>query len=144
MAFDTKEFGFNDLKIVIAGRPIIGLRGLKIKTSLEMEDITGQGGKTVSRGFGEEKAEGELTLLGSEFNALETYALQTKNLSSIHKLVFDIPIVVGSSLSSGFVRYLATGCQIKEREFEMAAGQQYQEYTLPLAVATFKRITNTI
>lgn len=70
MAFDSKEFGWVDIQIVFAGRPIVGCTAIKYKNKAEREFIYGLGRKPVAYADGQDMTEGSITLLQSEFEAL--------------------------------------------------------------------------
>ena len=70
MAFDSKEFGWPDIAIVFAGRPIVGCTAINYKLKSEREFVYGLGKKPVAYADGQEMVDGSITLLQSEFESL--------------------------------------------------------------------------
>lgn len=86
MAFDSREFEFADTKVFLLGRELSGLRGLTYKRSIEKEPVYGAGRKAKAIQRGNEKIEGTLMLLKSDYDALNTAAV-----AAGYQSIIDVP-----------------------------------------------------
>ena len=68
---NTREYEWSDVTVVMAGRPVTGLRGVKYTAKQEKEALHAAGNKPVSIQRGNKTYEGEVTLLQSEYEALK-------------------------------------------------------------------------
>lgn len=94
------EFAFKDIRVRLLGRDIAGLQGLTYKKSVEKEFVYGRGNKALGIQHGNIKVEGTLSILQSEFEALQT-AIKTANpLADITDAVFDIVNTYGDGLTA--------------------------------------------
>lgn len=75
MGFDTREYEFADVRVQLFGRELSGLRGLKYKKSFEKEVVHGAGNEPKGIQRGKKSYDGTLTLLKSDFDALNAAAV---------------------------------------------------------------------
>ena len=69
------EYAFEDIKISMLGRSIIGFTDIKYGATKEYSNIHARGNKPIKRGRGKKDAKpGSITLLQSEFEALQRSA----------------------------------------------------------------------
>lgn len=82
-------YSWADITVNILGTPVAGIDAIKYTDNQEMEDNFGAGKLPVSRGYGQIKAEGSITLHAEEIVALQKVA-PGKRLQSIPP--FDIVV----------------------------------------------------
>jgi hypothetical protein len=137
MAFNSSEYAWADLNIVVAGRPITGFRGLKYKLSRTVTDIYASGVKPHARTKGNKTYTGELVLLQSEYNALEE-AAQNLGFEDITDLTFNITAVYGKDPKARIKTDQLLHCDIDEIEKGMSQDDPNMELTLPLKIGDIK------
>lgn len=71
MAINGQEYAWEDVQIVMLGRPVIGVVEISYKTAREKKNIMGRGSRPVARGRGPKNYEGKIKLLQSELEALQ-------------------------------------------------------------------------
>lgn len=67
---DTRQYEWADVTLILGGRDIIGIRGIKYTEKIEREAIYAKGRNPHSIQSGNISYEGEITLLQSELDAL--------------------------------------------------------------------------
>ena len=72
--FNSKEYEWADIDVVMGGRSVTGIRGIKYDTKKEKEQIYAKGNKPHAIQSGNYEHSGEITLLQSEYNALRQAA----------------------------------------------------------------------
>lgn len=82
------EYAWEDLELVMLGRPVIGLLGVEYSEEQVKTNIYGRGNKPVARTRGNKTFPGSITLLQSEVEALTAAAGQGKSLNDLPP--FDI------------------------------------------------------
>ena len=88
---NTKEYEWSDVTVVVAGRPVTGLRGVKYGSKQEKELLYAKGNKPHGIQHGNVDYSGELTLLQSEYQALKSAAN-----GNILNMSFDIVVAYGN------------------------------------------------
>ena len=68
---NTREYEWSDVTVVLAGRLVTGLRGVKYSAKQEKELLHAKGNKPHSIQRGNKTYDGEITLLQSEYEALK-------------------------------------------------------------------------
>ncbi len=87
-----KEFEFRHVDLVIAGKSINGLRGIKYMTKTEKERLYGRGNKAIAIQSGNEACEGEVKFLQWEIEALIA-AIKAKDASlKLTDVSFDMVV----------------------------------------------------
>lgn len=129
MAFNSKQYAFSDVKVIILGREIEGFRGVSYKVSVEKEHLHGRGKKPLSIQSGQETIEGELMLLQSELIALVTAVKAVNPNYKITDVSFDIVITYGdgTTASTDIVR----SAEFTEYEKGMENGDKFMEVSMP-------------
>ncbi len=129
---NSEEYGWNESNVVMLGRPVIGLLGIKYKETQEKTNIYGKGKKPRRRGRGRVSFEGELKVLGSELWALLQSNGRNKSLNSIRP--FDIVHAFapeeGGIVSTNILKFV----EFTEVELEINEGDTNKEFTLPLII----------
>ncbi|MCG8701261.1 MAG: hypothetical protein MI922_24620 [Bacteroidales bacterium] len=127
--FDSKQYDWSNIDIVMLGRPVTGIRGVKYKTSQEKELIYARGNKPVSIGHGNVSYEGELTLLQSELEALQEAAGAGNKITDI--AAFDVTVAYIPKGGSTVVTDIIKNVEFTEYEKGMAQGDKFMEVTMP-------------
>ena len=72
--FNSRDYEWADIDVVMAGRPVTGIRGIKYNTKKEKELVYAKGNKPHAVQSGNYDHSGEITVLQSEYNALRQAA----------------------------------------------------------------------
>lgn len=132
MAFNSEEYGWKDLQVVMLGRPVIAIRGLKYKESQTKENIYARGNKPISRSRGQIQFEGEITVLQSELRALLQSQGNGRSIMTIKP--FDVVAAYvpedGGQVSTDILKYV----EFLECEIDINNGDQMTEHTLPVII----------
>ncbi|WP_160711280.1 hypothetical protein [Chitinophaga solisilvae] len=129
--FDSREFEWADVKVVIFDREISGLRGLTYKKSQEKEHLYAAGNLPLAIQRGNKKYEGTITLLKSELDQLNAIALQKG-----YEDIVDVPgslINIVCSYTKGDAKILTdkiNNVEFTEFEEGMKQGEKFKEVTL--------------
>lgn len=87
-SFNSKEYAWIDVKLVILGREVTGIRGVEYKVKRQKEVLSAAGSKGRGIQMGKKEYEGTITLLQSEMIALDR-AAQTKGFEDITDMELD-------------------------------------------------------
>lgn len=124
---NTREYEWADVSVVLAGRPITGLRGVKYGVKQEKELLHAKGNKPHSIQRGNVTYDGEITLLQSEYEALKQACG-----GNILNASFDIVSSYGNPTKGDVVTTdILIGCEFTEDNTEWKQGDKFQEKTLP-------------
>ena len=93
--FNTREYEYADIMVILGGKDLTGLRGVKYSVKQDKELIYGKGNQPHSIQKGNISYEGEISMLQSE---LETLAANADG-QSILNLQFDIVVSYGKLVS---------------------------------------------
>lgn len=139
MAVNGKQYAFQDIRVILLGREIEGLRGIKYKIERSKEALHGRGRKTLSIQAGEETVTGELTLLQSELTAM-VEAVKASNPSlKITDVAFDIVVTYGEGTEA--TTDTIVSAEFTDYEKSLQSGDKYMEITMPfLAVDVLENI----
>lgn len=138
-AFNSDEYAWKDLKVVVAGRPVAGLRGIKFKTERTTTDIYASGDEPHTRTKGNKKYTGEMKLLQSEVEALIEAAQQTKGKDAdLTDITFDITVAFAASPTSRIKTHQLVTCDTTDFEMSMEQNDPNMEVTLPLMIGKIK------
>lgn len=131
--FNSEEYGFKDLQVVMLGRPIIGLRGLRYKIMQEKSNVHGAGAKPISRARGNINYEGEVKVLLSELRALlQSQGNPGKGVIGIRPfdLIAAYAPEVGDVVTTDILKYI----EFTECEININQGDQSVDITLPVII----------
>lgn len=125
--FSTREYEWNDIAVVVAGRAVTGLRGVEYGSKQEKELLYGKGNKPHAIQRGNVDYSGSLTMTQSEYEALRTAAG-----GDILNVQFDVVVSYGNP-SSGDVGVvdILVGCEFTEDKTSWKQGDKFQEKSLP-------------
>ncbi len=132
-SFNSEEYGYKDLQVVMLGRPVIGLLGLKYKEMQEKSNVHGAGKKPIARSRGNINYEGEVKVLFSELRAL----MQSQGVDGggvIRIKPFDIIAAYAPEDSIGITTDILKYVEFTECEVPVNQGDQKIEITLPVII----------
>ena len=87
--FNSNEYAWVDINVVLLGREVVGLRGMEYKVKRQKEAVYATGKKARGIQKGKKEYEGTITLLQSELIALDR-AAQEKGYEDITDIDFDV------------------------------------------------------
>ncbi len=124
---NTREYEWADVSVVMAGRMVTGLRGVKYSAKQEKELLHAKGNKPHSIQRGNKTYDGEITLLQSEYEALKQACGGDILDSSL-----DIVASYGNpSAGDAITTDVLVGVEFTEDNTEWKQGDKFQEKTLP-------------
>ena len=124
---NTREYEWADVTVVLAGRLVTGLRGVKYSAKQEKELLHAKGNKPHSIQRGNKTYEGEITLLQSEYEALKQACG-----GDILDASLDIVAAYGNpSAGDVMTTDILAGVEFTEDNTEWKQGDKFQEKTLP-------------
>lgn len=126
--FNSKEYAWQDLKVVMLGRQVTGIRGIRYKVSQEKEEVYAAGNEPRAIQLGNKKYEGELTLLQSELEALTRAAGAGKDVTDLE---FDVVISYVPSEGSPIVTDVVKYAQFTDCEKQLKQNDKFMEVSLP-------------
>lgn len=108
------EYGFEDVKISMLGRSLVGFTAVRYGATKEYSNIHGRGNSPIRRGRGKKDAKpGSITLLQSEFEALQRSA--PPGTDPTDWAPFDMVITYGQ-LGGVLTRDIVPTCQVNDYE----------------------------
>lgn len=129
--FNSKEYEWSKVTVVMGGRTIAGLRGVEYKMSKEKELLYAKGDQPVGIQHGNYSYEGKLTILQSELIALEQAARDAG--SNILELNFNIVVSYGNPSAGDVIRTDVLECaEFTEESKSMKQGDKFMEIELPI------------
>ena len=134
-AFNSDEYAWKDIKLVVAGRPVTGFRGVKFKTERTTTDIYASGDNPHTRTKGNKKYTGELVFLQSEMEALIEAAQSLKGKEAdVTDITFDVTVAFAASPTARIKTHQLVTCDITDFEMGMSQNDPNMEVTLPIMI----------
>lgn len=134
MAFDSRQYEWADLSLVLGGRDLTGIRGLKYTEKAEKELLFAKGRNAHSIQTGNVSVEGEITVTQSELIALEQ-----AGGGSILGLNVDAVAGYGNpSAGTPLVSDRIIGISFTESPKEFKQGDKFMECTIPFVALRVK------
>lgn len=128
-SFNTKQFAWIDVNVVLLGKPVTELRGIEYKSKRSKEALFATGKKARGIQMGKKEYEGTITVLQSELIAMHEAAKQA-GYDDITDLEFDI--IVSYISESGVVQTdKVVNASITEAPNSIKEGDLYSEHALP-------------
>lgn len=125
--FNSREYEWSDITVVLAGRVITGIRGVKYNTKREKELVYGKGNKPQGTQRGNYDHSGEITLLQSEYEALRRAAG-----GDILDITTDIIVAYGNpSHGDAMTTDVLQRVDFTEDNTEWKQGDKFLEKTIP-------------
>ena len=139
MSFDTGEYGWKDIQIVVASLPVARFRDIRFTTSRTTEDIYASGDEPHTRYKGNKSYTGSATLLQSAIEALTERAQSDFGLDAdITDLTFDIIVTFARRVDLPIKTHILENCDVTEFEMGMEQDDPMMEVELPLAIGKIK------
>ena len=127
--FNSKEYAWIDVNVVMLGKPVTGLRGIEYKSKRQKEALYATGKKARGIQLGKKEYEGTITVLQSELIAMQA-AAKAKGYDDITDLEFDI--IVSYLPEGGTVQTdKVVNASITEAPNAIKEGDLYSEHVLP-------------
>ena len=124
---NTREYEWSDVTVVLAGRLVTGLRGVKYSAKQEKELLHAKGNKPHSIQRGNKTYDGEITLLQSEYEALKK-----ASGGDILDASMDIVAAYGNPNAGDVITTdMLIGVEFTEDNTQWKQGDKFQEKTLP-------------
>lgn len=125
--FDSRQYEWADLTLILGGRDITGIRGIKYSEKAEREAIHAKGRYAHSIQTGDYNYEGEITLLQSELETLiKAGNGSILNLNLTATVSYGDPSV-GDAMTTDQIEQL----HFVENSKELKTGDKFMEVTLP-------------
>ncbi|WP_343671813.1 hypothetical protein [Chitinophaga sp.] len=138
MIFDTKEVTWANMKVVLLGKELTGIRGIKYKLSQEKEHLHGAGDEPIGIQRGKRTYEGEIKLLKFEYDILAD-AVKNAGGRDILDLSAEIVVTYVKDVTSTPRTDIIQGFQFKEFEKGWEQGAKFMELTLPIIFMGLKQ-----
>ena len=133
---NTREYEWSDVTVVMAGRNVTGLRGVKYSAKQEKELLHAKGNKPHSIQRGNKTYDGEITLLQSEYEALKQ-----ASGGDILDASLDIVASYGNPTAGDTMTTdVLVGVEFTEDNTEWKQGDKFQEKTLPFLFIDLKNL----
>lgn len=125
--FNSREYEWSDVTVVLAGRNVTGLRGISYSSTQEKEALYAKGNKPHAIQHGNLSYTGSIRLLQSEL-----IALQQVSGGSILRLSLDVVVSYGNP-SRGDVLHtdLIRGVEFTEEPKSINQNDKFMEIELP-------------
>jgi len=138
MIFDTKEVTWANMKVVLLGKELTGIRAIKYKLSQEKEHLHGAGDEPIGIQRGKRTYEGEIKLLKFEYDILAD-AVKKAGGRDILDLSAEIVVTYVKDALSSPRTDIIQGFQFKEFEKGWEQGAKFMELTLPIIFMGLKQ-----
>ena len=134
--FNSREYEWADISVVMGGRPVTGIRGIKYNAKKEKEHLFAKGNKPHAIQSGNYEYSGEITLLQSEYLALREAAK-----GDILNISLDIVVAYGSPTRGDTITTnTLIGVEFTEDNTEWKQGDKFLETAIPVVFLDEKRI----
>jgi hypothetical protein len=132
--FNSREYEWADISLIVAGRPVTGIRAVRYTKSQEKEALYAKGNRPHSIQHGNKSYAGSLTLLQSELEALELSAGGDALDAN-----FDIMVAYGNPLKGDVIQTdFIKGAELTEIPKGMAQNDKFAEIELPFIALDIK------
>ena len=134
MAFNSRQYEWADLTLILGGRDISGVRAVKYTEKIEREAVYAKGREPHSIQSGNISYEGEIMVLQSEYEAL----VKAGN-GSVLSLNLDALFAYGNpSDGDAITTDRASGIRFTEAGKDLKQGDKFQEISLPFVCINIK------
>lgn len=127
--FNSKQFEWSNIEIVVLGRSIQGVVAIEWTTKKDKEYTYGRGNNPRSIQHGRKSYEGSITLLQSEVEALEEAARIVNPTFDITDIEFDIAISFADGVR--IRRHIVQTVSITEVPKAIGSDDKFMEIELP-------------
>jgi hypothetical protein len=130
--FNTAEFAWKDIELVMLGRPLVRIVEVSYKVKREKKHIYGRGSKPLGVQKGNYMYEGQITIGQSELEAL------IRKMNDPLSRSFDIDMAYRIEGDTTIVRDRIVGVDITEFEKAMKQGDLEMQIKLPFVALNIK------
>lgn len=128
--FDTREYEWADVTVVMAGRDVTGIRGVSYTASQEKEALYAKGNKPHGIQRGNKSYEGSIRILQSELAALAAAAG-----GDVLDVSFNILVSYGNPSKGDVIKTdLLSGVEITSVPKGLNQNDKFMEIELPLVM----------
>ena len=132
--FDSREYEWADVTVVMAGRDVTGIRGVSYTSAQEKEALYAKGNKPHGIQRGNKSYEGSIRLLQSEYEALNQAAGGDALNAS-----FNIVVSYGNPSNGDVIKTdLLMGVEITSKPKSLNQNDKFMEIELPLIMLDIK------
>ena len=126
--FDTREYEWADVTVVMAGRDVTGIRGVSYTSEQEKEALYAKGNKPHGIQRGNKSYTGSIRILQSEYDALNAAAGgDALNVS------FNIVVAYGNPSNGDVIKTdLLRGVELTSKPKTLNQNDKFMEIELPL------------
>ena len=125
--FQSREYEWSDISVVLASRLVTGIRGIKYKIKQEKEHLHAKGNKPHSIQHGNIEYHGEISLVQSEY-----LALRKACKGNILNARVDIVVSYGNPTQGDVITTdTLIGCEFTEDNTEWKQGDKSLEKAIP-------------
>lgn len=126
--FNSKEYEWADVTVVMAGRDVTGIRGVQYSASQEKEALYAKGNKPHGIQRGNKSYSGSIRILQSELDALSAAAG-----GDVLDVNFNIVVAYGNPSKGDIIRTdLLVGVEITDVPKGLNQNDKFMEIELPL------------
>ena len=129
-SFNSADVAWANISVVIAGRPVVGIRGVRYKKTQEKELLYAAGNAPLGIQHGNIAYEGEIKLLKTEYDVLKDTAKQQN--TDLLSLTGDIVITYTRTGVNAVRTDRIKNFEFKEFEKSMEQNAKFMEITLPI------------
>lgn len=134
MGFNSREYEWADLTLVLGGVDIAGMRAVKYTEKIEREALYAKGRQPYTIQSGNIMYEGEITMLRGEYDKLVK-----AGKGSVLSLALDGQFAYGNpNEGNAMTQDIAQGIRFTEAAKEFKQGDKFQEITLPFICLNIK------
>ena len=131
-----REYEFADITLIMGGRDVTGIRGIKYGEKQEKELLYGKGNRPLSVQKGNVSNEGELTVTQSEVESMKALARIQTGRSSLLGLNLNAVVCYGNpSQGEVMVTDRLYGMQFTEDVKDIKQGDKFMEIKIPFICA---------
>lgn len=133
--FNSREYEWNDLQVVVAGRLVTRIRALEYNKKKEKEVLYAKGGKGHAIQSGNTTVDGKITLLQSEVIAMD----KASSTGDLLDMTFDIVASYGNPANGDVITTdLIKTVGITEKPKSLKQNDKYMEIELPFIALDVK------
>lgn len=133
MGFNSEEYAWKDMQVVMAGRPVTGITGVSYTTERNLEYNYGAGDRPHSVQKGNKSYPGEITLNQSEAEALIRSA-KAQGADDLTDISFDVVVNYAKSVTDPQVTDILRGCHISSLPKGWQQGDTKMTVTLAMMI----------
>ncbi len=138
-----RQYEFADISVVMGGRDVVGLLGIKYTSKQDKEALYGKGNKPLSIQKGNKSYDGELTILQSELETLKLLGKATGKRATVLDLNLTIVVCYGDPTKGDpMIVDKLFGVQFTEEAKGLDQGDKNMKITLPFICIDIKYNTD--